>query len=283
MMWEKRSKFIFASCLLIAGTLLSQMCLYVFYFLLDKELRLNIFQLCQSVLQYYGLTRLGHVFDAFVFLTVALIIGVAARQLYLCRRMSNKMLRLQNEALTMQLNEIYSEREKSITVIDHPEPIAVTMGLFNPRIVISTGLIHLLDDDELEAVIHHEMHHRHQADPLKSFVLYLFAAVLWFIPILKWSHETYKMLKEVMADHYSINKIGSATPLASALLKLVKYRRAQQMPAACISLLDSAVNYRIQKLIDPQTEIGLKLPVAPAIISAHALVVLCPVFIYALF
>ena len=42
------------------------------------------------------------------------------------------------------------------------------MGFVRPKIVLSTGLMSLLNDDELKAVIYHEMYHKENRDPLKN-------------------------------------------------------------------------------------------------------------------
>jgi Zn-dependent protease with chaperone function len=68
------------------------------------------------------------------------------------------------------------------------------MGFLNPKIILSTGLFNLLDKNELEAAIYHELYHKKHRAPLKIFLLSLFASIL------KWFHQKYKIIREVLAD-----------------------------------------------------------------------------------
>lgn len=54
-----------------------------------------------------------------------------------------------------------------VDVVRSEQPYAYCYGLLRPRICLSTGLVHLLDDEELEAVLLHERYHLQNYDPLK--------------------------------------------------------------------------------------------------------------------
>ena len=99
------------------------------------------------------------------------------------------------------------------------------MGLFTPHIVLSTGLLSVLDENELEAVIYHEQSHVANKDPLKTFLLSTLASALWYIPFIKWSHKRFKVMREVLADQDAIVKNGTPAHIGSALLKMVKRDR----------------------------------------------------------
>src|SRR3972149_890787 len=45
---------------------------------------------------------------------------------------------------------------RRIELFAAPEPMAITVGYVSPRILLSSGLLDVLDESELEAVLHHE-------------------------------------------------------------------------------------------------------------------------------
>ncbi|MFE5324544.1 M56 family metallopeptidase [Paenibacillus sp. NPDC056579] len=278
-MWENRSKLIFISCMLIAGVMFAQMGMYIMHALAGWQIRYNVIQLCHTMIRSLGMLWVGYILNAIVFSTFALSIWIAARQLYLSRRFYRKLMSWRSDSLTHDLNQRYSGGQYSIAVVQCSKPMAFAMGLIKPQIVLSTGLVDMLDRRELEAVIHHETYHRNHYDPLKTFLMSLCASVMWYIPILKSFHQNYKIVREVLADNYAISKTGDSVHLGSALLKLLKGNSPVQMPFSHVSFSDTSINFRIRQLLDPQTELPLKWPFTPAMISVQVLFALCTMFV----
>jgi Zn-dependent protease with chaperone function len=71
-------------------------------------------------------------------------------------------------------------------VVQRPVPQATTLGLDEPFVVVSTGLVDLLDDDELRFVLGHELGHAHSGHAVYQTMLLallrLSASVGW-LPI----------------------------------------------------------------------------------------------------
>jgi beta-lactamase regulating signal transducer with metallopeptidase domain len=106
---------------------------------------------------------------------------------------------------------------------------------------------------------------------------------MWYIPILKWFHQKYKIIREVLADHYAINRQGTPMDLGSALLKMLKTVNRANMPFSYVLFADASANYRIKYILDPQTEIPLKLPFMLTITSIYVFLMLCILFLITLF
>jgi hypothetical protein len=96
---------------------------------------------------------------------------------------------------------------------------AFCAGLLRPQIFLSTGTLRQLRDDELEAVLAHEEHHRRRRDPLRIAVARVFGHAFFFLPILRRLSDRYCAMAELAADDAAVRTApgGSAT-LASALL-----------------------------------------------------------------
>ncbi|WP_245553017.1 M56 family metallopeptidase [Brevibacillus massiliensis] len=268
---------IFISGVLIAGTILLQMGMYVLHVLLGREIAFNLIQVCQNGMHLLGLSSLGYVLDAFVFYTLLSTVWKTAEQMLASKKMYNRLRARRHPALTDEINQKYGGKNRDFLVISHPAPLAFTMG-FHPRIILSTGLFHALEQAELEAVIYHELYHQKHGDPFKTFLLSLFASVLCYIPILKWLQQKYKIIREVLADNDAINRMGTSVYLGSALVKLLKRGNQVQQPFAHVSFTEVSINYRIKRILDPEAEFPLQLPPAPTMVSIYVLLLLWTVF-----
>lgn len=108
----------------------------------------------------------------------------------------------------------------SVQLLVSAKRIAFTAGLWRPRIFVTTGLVDALTDGELEAVLLHEELHAHRRDPLRTVIARAWAAMLFFLPVLKDLARYHYVRKEVEADAYSIQRQGTRRHVASALYKL---------------------------------------------------------------
>ena len=121
-------------------------------------------------------------------------------------------------------------------------------GLLHPRICVTTGLLDLLDDAELRALLLHERHHLRQRDPLRILVSKVLARALNPLPIAKWLARRHRVAQEVMADQAAIADSASDGSLSSALLKLLTTRQDHlHIPAAVGAF--SVTEERIARLV----------------------------------
>ncbi|MFC9918905.1 M56 family metallopeptidase [Agromyces binzhouensis] len=104
-------------------------------------------------------------------------------------------------------------------VLAHPVPAAYCVPGLRTATVITDGLVDLLDDDELRAVVGHERAH---LDQLHHLVLLAFrawhAALPWF-PIANRAERSVAMLTEMLADDAPRRRVG-VEPLRTALLRV---------------------------------------------------------------
>lgn len=108
----------------------------------------------------------------------------------------------------------------SIQLLVSTKRIAFTAGLWKPRIFVTTGLVDALTDGELEAVLLHEELHAQRRDPLRTVIARAWAAMLFFLPVLKDLARYHYVRKEIEADAHSIQRQGTRRHVASALYRL---------------------------------------------------------------
>ncbi|WP_338554460.1 M56 family metallopeptidase [Paenibacillus sp. KS-LC4] len=271
MSWSLRSKWTFGFCLMLIGFTLLQMGMYAAHTLLGWEkAAFNVFELCESLIKRYSLLLLGYMMKLAVFGTFVHLLYVTVKQWLGVRAAKRKMTILQHDALSDELNAIYFAGSKAIMVVSHPEPIALTLGFLRPKIILSTGLLNLLDKEELEAVIEHEHFHYRNRDPLMILILQVGATVLWYMPILRWGVEQYKTTRELLADHFALQRQVSEHSLGGALLKLVKYSRGERSARSFVhaSFADHTINYRLIRLLNPESqELSMRCPLLALLLS----------------
>ncbi|TKH45713.1 peptidase M56 [Paenibacillus terrae] len=285
-MWKTRSKLLFTAGAFISGFALIQMGMYAGQHIFGWKLDFNVFQICRSLLQNYGIGYMVDALSGLVFLTFGIAGVEAIRQCMATRAAFRRLRRMRDLPLTEALGERYRELGADrIWVIDYAKPAAFTMGLWKPRIVLSSALLSLLDKHEEEAVLYHEAYHMKHYDPLKTWLLQMCATLLFYLPVLRHITNHYKIAREILADNEAIKRTGSPMGIGSALLKLLRMTPANAHLvnfAACSSFAETSINYRISRILDPQQEPVIRLPWRSIMLSSYVLVMLTLMFALAL-
>jgi Zn-dependent protease with chaperone function len=109
--------------------------------------------------------------------------------------------------------------ERRLRILTASHPVACTVGLWQPQIVLSTELIAALSPAELRAVIGHEWGHVCRRDPLRLALLQVCSRVLWFFPIVRALGRDSARHMEDAADDMAVALTCQPLDLASALVK----------------------------------------------------------------
>ncbi|MFC0478212.1 M56 family metallopeptidase [Robertmurraya beringensis] len=192
------------------------------------------------------------------------------RQVIVSKRFSVRLLKCKDNELTSLIRTTFGHNDQLI-VVKSSSVLAFTMGYIKPTIVLSTGLIQLLEKDELRAVIEHETFHKNNCDPLKVFLLEIIAQSLWFIPLTHWCQQNYSIISEILADEYAVRKMGSEMELSTALIKLIKYHVSLKTTPSLVHFSGGSINFRLQQLVEPKEAIPIKLTTKTIFISVHVL------------
>jgi beta-lactamase regulating signal transducer with metallopeptidase domain len=273
-MWKNKATVVFGLGLSFAMFFFMQMGLYLINIFCGPAFFDNIFQFCIRIfkkgsIEYYIVLVLVNSYVAY---TIFLICKKVLFELINVRKLRRRISLLNNRSLSTQLNESFMREKGDIAVINSNQPIALTFGLLNPTIVLSTTLVEMLEDEELEAVIHHETAHQKNFDTLKVFLLQTISAVMWYIPLTQWVYNNFRIMIELVADEYAIFRMGSELGLGSALLKLIKTHINIKTPAIIVPFADGSVDYRLKQLLEPQQTLPVKLQTKSILISIYAMV-----------
>ena len=120
---------------------------------------------------------------------------------------------------------------------------AVVIGALRPRIYVGIDLVDRLTDDEIEAVLYHEEHHRVTRAPLRA------AAITSWLRLFGRAGKVREMLLdrladlETMADAEALRRGSTAGSLARALLK-------GGQPIGTTAAFSDGADRRVEQLLD---------------------------------
>ncbi|WP_145008096.1 M56 family metallopeptidase [Kocuria marina] len=97
-------------------------------------------------------------------------------------------------------------------LLDNPAPVAYCLpGAFTTMTVLSAGLLSLLDENELDAVIEHEKAHATQRHDIVLMLFRAWKASLPWFPIADRAHREVGLLVEMLADDRARRSVDDRT------------------------------------------------------------------------
>src|SRR2546430_4624318 len=118
------------------------------------------------------------------------------------------------------LGEFEGVSRVHLRIVETNENLALAVGGKDRTILVSTGLLKLLEKDEIETVVAHElMHLKHHDAEFKVFSRVL-SRILFFDPFSKFFDPAVHREREYLADEMGGRATGRPAALASALLKI---------------------------------------------------------------
>nr|WP_150959937.1 M56 family metallopeptidase [Aneurinibacillus sp. XH2] len=257
--------------------LLLQMGLHAVQQFSGAEGRWNLLKLCLITFKEapFIFFLISAAVNLLIFVTFGRIALRMATQFYLsCKWGAHFRARTDHEA-SMMLERRYSHWGVPIRVIRDDSLFALAAGLIKPRIFVSTGLLNMLSDREMEAVLLHERHHCMRRDPLKMLVVTICRDAFGYIPLIRGLAHYYRVMKELLADRFVIQQMNTPYELGNVLLKMTK--RAAPVPRGIgVSFADTAINYRIEQIIEPGGKVEAPAVRFPAVLVSFLMLVISP-------
>ena len=157
-----------------------------------------------------------------------------------------------------------------IDVVLDRRPFSFCYWFLRPRICLSTALAARLTREELRAVLLHERYHLVHRDPLRLVVARYFAAGLYVVPVVEDLVEHFTLEKELEADRDAVAAMGSVTPLARALYRLLPdaddLSLGLLVPVGSLSVTEARIDHLVAG-----TPLAVSIPASSIALSLGAL------------
>jgi Zn-dependent protease with chaperone function len=126
-------------------------------------------------------------------------------------------------------------------------PAMTAAGIVRPKVLVSASAEFLLNGNELDAALHHELAHVRRRDNLKKLFLR-------FVPFpgMRGLENAWLEATEMSADDAAVSNAGEALDLAAALIKLSRMPATEppaDLTAALVHSTASVMNARVERLI----------------------------------
>lgn len=199
---------------------------FYFFLILVKFSSLPIQHLVRTCIT--GLTSVIHLStDVFPFIILPLaglgILTVGLKVFFSYIRTRIKITKLTKTKLNrmpikiQQLLVRHTIQQHEIVVVHSSRLFAYTIGIWSPKIIISSTLIKRLSAPELEAVILHERHHQQHSHALLFFIGEIVNSILFLLPIFDDILISMKLKFESEADKAVIAHQGTTQHLLTSL------------------------------------------------------------------
>lgn len=128
----------------------------------------------------------------------------------------------EHPASLMHLSVSLGIQEK-VLVFTQTKPQAFCFGIRNTKIYISTGLVQLMNQKELEVILRHEKYHLEHRDTLTLLLATMIESLFPFFPVVSDFIRVYRTDREVAADNAAITNVTDKQSLKDVLRKLIQY------------------------------------------------------------
>ena len=154
---------------------------------------------------------------------------------------------------------------------DSKHPVPAVDGILYPRILLPIGIDRLLNRQELNAVLLHEMAHAKRRDNLIRLLYEISLCVLWFHPLIWLAGARMALYRELSCDE-SVIRRAHGQALVSALAKLAVPERVPFLQA----IASSHLTYRLARLAAPAQ--GIHRAASPLLICLFAAAMMTAIF-----
>ena len=141
-------------------------------------------------------------------------------------------------------------------ILDIPFPYSAQIGLWNPELVISQGLLDSLDEEHLQAVLAHENAHYYYRDTFWFFCLGWLREISFWLPQTEQLWQELLFMREVRADKKAAQQVDPLLLAESLMLVAKNMQEVTIFPnfeaiCAAFNHQDNRLVSRINYLIEP--------------------------------
>lgn len=132
---------------------------------------------------------------------------------------------------------------------------SLALGASRSYVIVAEGLASILDDEELECLLAHELGHVRRRDTMWGTAVGVCYRLLPFSPFCHVAYHSFIRWREEAADDVAVKVSGVPLALASCLIKAYRFSKgcSHFMPGSGALLSSAAVASRVSRLIKTET------------------------------
>jgi beta-lactamase regulating signal transducer with metallopeptidase domain len=174
-------------------------------------------------------------------------LGLGVGRLVLMRRVMRQQEVIADEELQALVDRFTQQRDLPrlcVRLVPSDRPLALLYGMRRPTMLLSTWMMEHLDQQELEAVLMHELIHVRRRDYLLNWIALLLRDAFFYLPTSRIAYRQLHDEKELASDDLVAQATKRPLALASALTKV------------WLSLVDDAPSQLVQTLLQRRESIA---------------------------
>lgn len=130
-------------------------------------------------------------------------------------------------------------------------PLAISsFSLFKHYIIAHPNFETRFSEEEMNAILLHEVAHLQQRDTWQQVLLYVLRLVWWMQPMYYWFKKEFEQLNEYVADDFAAGHVGNAKFYAKTLLKAKEQQKEYQQLSLVMYFAQSLFKQRILRLVN---------------------------------
>jgi Zn-dependent protease with chaperone function len=143
---------------------------------------------------------------------------------------------------------LLNTEEPEVMVIETSAPVLFTQGYKNHSIVISSGLIKMLNREQLRNALTHEVVHMKRGSNLKTQAIYLLRMLMFYNPVSLVEFRRIVHDDEFICDAITISMTGDPQALISALSTF--YYHPEELPGRLSQMKEQVESHSHNLLLD---------------------------------
>jgi beta-lactamase regulating signal transducer with metallopeptidase domain len=197
-----------------------------------------------------------------------------------------KLRSLKRHAAPIAFSDLPVEAQQAIAEFRASRPVEVcsstrvriptALGFFRPTVLLPEWAVIDLSEQDLTAVILHELAHLHRKDDWTNLAQKFLGALFFFHPAVWWVERRLALEREMACDELVLAKTGNRYAYAECLVSLAEKSFARHGIALAQALIGHATStaLRLARILDP-SRAATPRSYAPALTFASAVLVLC--------
>ncbi len=171
-----------------------------------------------------------------------------------CRRL-DPLLEPRQKLLVHQAADAVGLRKLPPVFLSRWAGVPVSIGLLRPAIVLPEGMPRETNEDQLQAVLLHEMAHIARHDHWVGVGQRMAAVLFWWNPLVHWACDEISDLREEICDNYVVLVQGEGQRLARILVDLAARVGTRPLLPSTIGALEprlAGLTGRVTRLLDKE-------------------------------